>query len=203
MGLVQHRRYVHSGNRRDIDASSKWYDRVGHPTAYRIIVVLQAIRPYEAFSITRLFTLNHCVCSQGSYDEAAPLYQRALAIREKALGLEHPDVATSLNNIAGLFKSQVLIICYVPCVPVQMFRSHVLGTVKDALVRNIPNQNWFCLQILLTLLYTSWASQIAHRTVDQPCPAQFYEFGREKIDTVWSVHQSTPLLVAFSFCFFG
>jgi tetratricopeptide (TPR) repeat protein len=32
--------------------------------------------------------------------EAKALLERALAIREKALGPEHPDVATSLNNLA-------------------------------------------------------------------------------------------------------
>ncbi len=37
---------------------------------------------------------------------AEPLYQRSLAIREKALGPEHPDVATSLNNLAVLYKTQ-------------------------------------------------------------------------------------------------
>ena len=36
--------------------------------------------------------------AQGNYAEAEPLYQRALAIREKALGPEHPDTAASLNN---------------------------------------------------------------------------------------------------------
>ncbi len=36
--------------------------------------------------------------SQGRYAEAEPLYKRALSIREKALGLEHPDVAQSLNT---------------------------------------------------------------------------------------------------------
>ncbi len=40
------------------------------------------------------------------YAEAAPLYQRALAIREKVLGPEHPNVATSLNNLAALYDSQ-------------------------------------------------------------------------------------------------
>ena len=34
----------------------------------------------------------------GKYADAIPLYQRALAIREKALGPDHPDVATALNN---------------------------------------------------------------------------------------------------------
>jgi hypothetical protein len=36
----------------------------------------------------------------GRHGEAEPLYQRALAIREKALGLEHPNVATCLENYA-------------------------------------------------------------------------------------------------------
>ena len=36
------------------------------------------------------------------YAEAEPLYKRALAIREKALGLEHPDVARRLENTSAL-----------------------------------------------------------------------------------------------------
>ena len=35
-----------------------------------------------------------------------PLYERALAIREKALGPDHPDVAKSLNNLALLYRAQ-------------------------------------------------------------------------------------------------
>ena len=35
-----------------------------------------------------------------------PLYERALAIWEKALGPGHPDVATSLNNLAVLYDAQ-------------------------------------------------------------------------------------------------
>ncbi len=33
-----------------------------------------------------------------------PLYQRSLAIFEKALGPEHPDVAQSLENYAALLR---------------------------------------------------------------------------------------------------
>ena len=44
---------------------------------------------------------------QGKYDDADPLYQRALAIDEKVLGPDHPDVAADLNNRAGLLESQV------------------------------------------------------------------------------------------------
>ncbi|MFM7528002.1 MAG: CHAT domain-containing protein [Nodosilinea sp.] len=42
----------------------------------------------------------------GRYSEAVPLAERALAIREQALGPDHPDTATSLNNLAFLYKSQ-------------------------------------------------------------------------------------------------
>ena len=44
---------------------------------------------------------------QGKYTEAEPIYERALAIREKVLGSEHPDVAATLNDRAGLLTSQV------------------------------------------------------------------------------------------------
>jgi tetratricopeptide (TPR) repeat protein len=36
----------------------------------------------------------------------SPLHQRALGIREKALGPDHPDVASSLNNLAALYHTQ-------------------------------------------------------------------------------------------------
>ena len=42
--------------------------------------------------------------AQGRYGEAEPLYKRALAIWEKALGPEHPDVAKSLANYAALLR---------------------------------------------------------------------------------------------------
>jgi tetratricopeptide (TPR) repeat protein len=43
---------------------------------------------------------------QGKYNEAIPLARRSLSILEKALGPDHPNVATSLNNLAGLYYSQ-------------------------------------------------------------------------------------------------
>ncbi len=38
--------------------------------------------------------------------DAEPLYKRFLAILEKALGPEHPNVAMSLNNLALLYEAQ-------------------------------------------------------------------------------------------------
>jgi tetratricopeptide (TPR) repeat protein len=41
--------------------------------------------------------------ARAAWAAAEPLYRRALAINEKALGPEHPDLATRLNNLAGLY----------------------------------------------------------------------------------------------------
>ncbi|WP_419548321.1 CHAT domain-containing protein [Microcystis sp.] len=43
---------------------------------------------------------------QGKYNEAIPLAEQALAIRKQQLGDNHPDTATSLNNLAALYESQ-------------------------------------------------------------------------------------------------
>lgn len=40
------------------------------------------------------------------YHEAQPYLERALALRERLLGLQHPDTATSLDTLAGMFENQ-------------------------------------------------------------------------------------------------
>ena len=42
----------------------------------------------------------------GEYKEAEPLYLEAMGIRRTVVGENHPSFATSLNNLAGLYKSQ-------------------------------------------------------------------------------------------------
>jgi tetratricopeptide (TPR) repeat protein len=44
--------------------------------------------------------------AQGRYTDAEPLYRRALAISEKALGPDHPAVATSLDHLGLLYDHQ-------------------------------------------------------------------------------------------------
>ncbi|NES22511.1 MAG: CHAT domain-containing protein, partial [Symploca sp. SIO3E6] len=44
--------------------------------------------------------------SQGRYSEVESLYRQALQMRQRLLGEEHPDVASSLNNLAFLYSSQ-------------------------------------------------------------------------------------------------
>jgi tetratricopeptide (TPR) repeat protein len=53
--------------------------------------------------------LNLCgyfLRERARYGEAKPLYERALAIAEKALGPEHPHTAMSLNNLAGVYRER-------------------------------------------------------------------------------------------------
>jgi len=43
---------------------------------------------------------------RAQYSEAEPLYRRAIKIREKTLGPDHPDVAATLNNLGDLYRAQ-------------------------------------------------------------------------------------------------
>ena len=63
------------------------------------------LRPYrtEVFALADGTKVKRKV---GDYAAARPLYERALAIREKALRPEHPDVAESLNNLAAVYYEQ-------------------------------------------------------------------------------------------------
>ena len=38
--------------------------------------------------------------------EAKPLYEEALSIRRRVLGVDHPDLADSLNNLANWYHAQ-------------------------------------------------------------------------------------------------
>jgi hypothetical protein len=54
-------------------------------------------------------TLNNLasmLAEQGRYEEARPLHERALAIREKVLGKEHPDTEMLRENLRSLYSSQ-------------------------------------------------------------------------------------------------
>ncbi|CAN0251428.1 unnamed protein product, partial [Ectocarpus fasciculatus] len=53
------------------------------------------------------FSLSLPVTCQGEYEEAEPLCRRSLSIYENVHGPDHPEVATGLNNWAGLLEAQV------------------------------------------------------------------------------------------------
>jgi tetratricopeptide (TPR) repeat protein len=54
----------------------------------------------------RLDNLANLVANQGRYAEAQPLYERALTIPERALALNHPELAPTLVGLASVRKDQ-------------------------------------------------------------------------------------------------
>jgi len=54
-----------------------------------------------------LNNLGQVYADMGRDAEAEPLYKRALAIMEKAVGLESVDIAIELNNLAALYQRQL------------------------------------------------------------------------------------------------
>ena len=53
-----------------------------------------------------LNAVGYYLNKRAQYKDAELLFKRSLAIREKVLGSEHPDVASTLNNLAGLYRAQ-------------------------------------------------------------------------------------------------
>ena len=56
---------------------------------------------------TPMYLLNNLAnlySDQGKNEEAEPLYQRALAIKEKMLGPEHPHTKSTRQNYAALLE---------------------------------------------------------------------------------------------------
>ncbi len=93
---------------RYIDAGTEAYQQANYAEAEKQWT--DALREAEKFGpedprlATSLNNLGELYRLQGKYAEAEPLYQRSLAIWEKALGPEHPDVAMVLENYAGLLR---------------------------------------------------------------------------------------------------
>jgi hypothetical protein len=56
--------------------------------------------PPTAQVATTLNNLATCQYGRGAYDEAAATYRSALAVRKRALGEDHADTASSMNNLA-------------------------------------------------------------------------------------------------------
>ncbi len=65
---------------------------------------LQEVVSKRADDLDVLDWLGSALQDAARYAEAEPLYQRALAIREKALGPEHPETATALVKYALVRK---------------------------------------------------------------------------------------------------
>jgi hypothetical protein len=89
------------GITRNAQSVSQRCGRCCLPVNFRGRVGEQEFGPNDPFTARLLNDLAEIYRALGKYGEAEPLYKRALPIVEKALGSEHPRVATSLINLAG------------------------------------------------------------------------------------------------------
>jgi tetratricopeptide (TPR) repeat protein len=67
------------------------------------------LQPRQVSPLQRANALNQRIVElsqAGRYNEAIPLATEVLRILETSLGPDHPDVATSLNDLAGLYRAQ-------------------------------------------------------------------------------------------------
>jgi tetratricopeptide (TPR) repeat protein len=85
------------------------FKRIGIVAATTGAMLVATASVSSAQNLKEVQTLNKQVdelYDAGKYAEAIPLAQRALAIREKALGSDHPDLVETLNNLAYLYHAQ-------------------------------------------------------------------------------------------------
>ena len=78
----------------------------GHAGSYEIKWMTQheaTERDKQTFAADSLSAIAQDNYAQGKFTEAESLYKRALELREKALGAEHLDVATDLNNLGAMY----------------------------------------------------------------------------------------------------
>ncbi len=77
------------------------YNRINFAMAYQYYQEAARLQPENSEYLNMAGRIAH---EMGSYQEALPFYEKALALREKSLGPEHPDVAQSLENYAKLLS---------------------------------------------------------------------------------------------------
>jgi tetratricopeptide (TPR) repeat protein len=63
-------------------------------------------QPPTGAQVEELIRQAKALQAKGAYAEAAGLWEQILAIVEQLLGPEHPSTATSLNNLAELYRNQ-------------------------------------------------------------------------------------------------
>ncbi|MEM8717231.1 MAG: toll/interleukin-1 receptor domain-containing protein, partial [Cyanobacteria bacterium P01_G01_bin.4] len=83
---------------------------------------------------------GHYLNERTQDSEAEPLFQDALAMRKRLLGDEHPAVARSLNNLAGLYKDQGRYSEAEPLLQEALvMRKRLLGTEHPAVATSLNN----------------------------------------------------------------
>ena len=65
----------------------------------------EKLGPMDGKVATSLNSLANCLRQQMKFAEAEPLYQRALDIKKKTVGMRHPDLVIIYENYAKLLRA--------------------------------------------------------------------------------------------------
>ena len=83
------------------------YDKVRADCSYRGCCQVLCEGGREDADVGALFNNMASVYEhQGDYEKALEYYWKALEIRERVLGTDHPDTAATYNNMASVFYAQ-------------------------------------------------------------------------------------------------
>jgi len=105
-GAGRHSGLIHACNKsRKIPGSGSPFGIVQYlPFAESIVEKLELGEDYDhIFLVDSVAYLQYYI---SNHDRAEELYKKNLQVREKVLGEEHPDTATSYNNLAGLYANR-------------------------------------------------------------------------------------------------
>ena len=76
------------------------------PLAQAAVATLERISPNSRDFAGTLNNLAQLYGDLGQDDKAEPLFERALAIMERAVGIDSSDIAPEMNNLAALYERQ-------------------------------------------------------------------------------------------------
>lgn len=89
--------------------NNEWYDIAnGYVSLQRLMGIVEAAMGAVAYEESERFgslyhNLGYINYNLGAYDKALEYYEKAVVIREKIQGTEHPDTATTYNNIGNVY----------------------------------------------------------------------------------------------------
>jgi tetratricopeptide (TPR) repeat protein len=122
-----------------------------------------------------------------AYAAARPLLQRALSIREKVLGAEHPDTAASLNDLVLLLKAQGEYVGAKPlCERALAIREKVLGAEHADTAASLNNLGF--------LLWAQGEVAAARPLLERALAIREKTLGPDHPDTAMSINDLAFLL---------
>ena len=142
------------------------------------------LRPYDPSMID---AKAQSLYQAGDYAEAEPLFRHALYIREKVFGIEHPDTAASLGNLAELLEARGN---YAGAEP--LFRQAL--TIQEKLLGTDHPATAGAMDSLAGLLYAKGNYAVAEPLFRRALALREKALGTDKLSTAVSLNNLAALL---------